>query len=142
MDTPQTLSQRALKFAQRGQFSLSKIPNDWGKCQFPDGRVVGWSGRTEVLTWGYEGNWDDSEKAWLEALGDLFNKKKSWPKSGDFPPREVEAYLRDRNSVPAFSPEKLAELSEYWEFIVRAMGEWSQQGKTLQNYRFPSEKTF
>ncbi len=67
---------------------------------------------------------------------------KPFPTKNQFTPREIDFYLRERNSVPTFSSETLSQLEQSWGLIVSAMMEWKSSGKTLQNYRFPSEKVF
>ncbi len=67
---------------------------------------------------------------------------KPFPAKNQFTPREIDFFLRERNSIPTFSAETLTSLEESWEMIVSAMMEWKSSGKTLQNYRFSSEKVF
>lgn len=141
MDNPRTLSARAQELLRSPRFSLSKIPQEWGKCHFPDARSLAFFGDKYLTGWGYTGPWSEEEVLWLETLGTLMINK-PYPTKNQFTPREIDFFLRERNSIPAFSPETLARLEEFWGMVISAMLEWKNSGKTLQNYRFSSGKVF
>jgi len=141
MDNPSHWSIRARATLEKPQFSLTEIPAKWGKCQFTDTLHVGFSGKEICEEWGYSGGWGQVEQAMLEALG-MILKKKSWSKIKEISPREVEYFLRDRNSVPAFPEENKDLITTQWQHLVQAIEQWKLSGKTLLDYRFPSEKSF
>jgi len=134
-------SLRAQNILTKTQFSLPEIPSDWQKCHSNDGRVVAWKGRENFEEWGYQGPWTEGERVILEAMGHLL-KNKSWQKIKEITLREAEAWLRDRNSEPAFSPEEMGILPQMWGQLQAQIEHSFKSGRVLSDFRFPSEKSF
>jgi hypothetical protein len=103
--------------------------------------VVAWKGRENFEEWGYQGPWTEGERVILEAMGHLL-KNKSWQKIKEITLREAEAWLRDRNSEPAFSPEEMGILPQMWGQLQAQIEHSFKSGRVLSDFRFPSEKSF
>lgn len=134
-------SLRALNILKNPSFRREEIPPSWFKCHLPDARSLGWAGHASVENWGYHGGWSEAEQVLLEALGQLL-KNKSWEKITEISLREAEAWLRDRNSVPALPAEGLSVMEELWPRIQQEVVRSFKTKRVLSDYRFPSEKSF
>ncbi|MBY0517099.1 MAG: hypothetical protein K2P81_09335 [Bacteriovoracaceae bacterium] len=141
MDNPIKYSLRAQKFINNRQHFLQEIPENWGKCQINDTYKIFWKGKEKCEGWGYQGPWSDSEVAILEAFGEIC-KNISWEKIKIMSLREAEFFLRDRNSVVALEEKSYEFLSASWPHVLDSIEQWLHSGKILQNYRFPSGKSF
>lgn len=141
MDTP--LSQRARTLVEaRAHHAPAPAPDSaHGERQYADGGLVWWTGQQECLTFCHHGAWDEAHCALWEAAAHLM-KGRPWAKCAELAPREIEFFLRDRNSASAVSDEALATFAIRWRELLTALSEWTRVGRVLGAYRFPSGESF
>lgn len=141
MEVPTGWSNRALKTLTHPRFARVDGEKREGKCQFPDGRLVSWEGQEVCSLWGYQGDWSAPARALLEAAGSLLEGL-GWSRALDISPRELEAYLRDSNSRPAFPENAEAIFGADWKLIQKALGDWKNSGQVGGAYVFARKKSF
>jgi hypothetical protein len=144
MDTP--LSQRARAYVEAHTHSAAapkgadaSVP--YGERQYADGGLVWWAGHGECLNFCYSGDWDAAHVALWEAAAHLM-KGRPWAKCAELTPREIEFFLRDRNSAPAVPALALEAFGERWRELLEALAAWTRAGRVLGAYRFPSDESF
>lgn len=135
MELPTIHSQRAQGLLEKCDFQLAPPSEKHGKCQYDDGRLVWWRGNEICEGWGYSEAWNLPSKALLEAAGVLILKK-NWSKIQEISVRELEYFLRDKNSQVAISDNFLNEFAPVWTEIQQAVQHWRHAGVSLQDYHF------
>ncbi len=132
---------RARAAVEKPRFFAAPPAGAHGVCQFDDARLVWWTGNDACEGWGYAGPWGPQERVLWEAAGALAVGK-NWERVQGLSTREMEAYLRERNSVPAFPEGVGPEGEAAWARIQAALEAWRLSGASAVSYVFPSDKRF
>lgn len=135
MEVPTIQSQRAQTLLEKSAFHMAPPDFSHGKCQYDDGRLIWWSGSSICESWGYYGPWDLASRALIEAAGVILLKK-NWSKVQEISIRELEFFLRDKNSQPAIAEDYLDELTSTWHELQSSIQNWLRSGVSLQDYHF------
>lgn len=142
MEVPRTeFSARALALLQSPRFAQLAPTTPHGERQYSDGRVVWWSGSEICAEWGYWGAWSAGDKILLEAAGQLIKGQK-WGRLEELSARELEFFLRDRNSVPALEETLVEGFAQTWTELKAVIHEWRQSGLSLRPYTYSQKLPF
>ena len=86
-------------------------------------------------------SWNLGSQVLLLALGEIL-RGKPLESAKNLSLREIEAYLRDRNSEEALAAESYPDLSEHWSRIQAQLLSLTNSSVGGKSYQFPSGKVF
>ena len=142
MEVPRSqYSQRVHSLLLSPRFKSAPAAHSHGERQYDDGRILWWSGPQNCEEWGYEGPWTDSEKVMWEAAGVLLKGQK-WGRLQEITPRELEFFLRDKNSQMALPEDDIKSFLVYWQDLQSVVLQWLQSGVSLQAYHYTLKVPF
>lgn len=142
MNGPSVRSQRAQSILTAPKFQHSPPETGvYGHRQYDDGRLVWWQGSQNCEAWGYAGKWSDDARALLEAAGTIL-KNQRWARLQELGARELEFFLRDKNSQIAITEAALSEFTSVWGELQASVHNWLQSGVSLAPYRYSQKAVF
>lgn len=142
MEVPRTeFSQRALALLQTPRFESAAPPTPHGERQYDDGKLIWWAGKDSCEGFGHHGPWSETEKVLWEAAGVMLKGQK-WGRWQEISSRELEFFLRDKNSQRALPEEALESFHPLWIEIQSVVVQWLQSGVSLAPYIFTHKVAF
>lgn len=130
-------SLRVQSLLEAPKFHAPAVPQEAHKCQINDSAWFFWAGDSELQRLGWAGPAPEEWIILVEAVGALFLGK-SLRRLEESSFRELEAWLRDRNSQAALGPSEEALL----EAAYRRLREMVRFQEPRRAFVFPSEKSF
>lgn len=135
MELPTALSQRAQTLLNSPRFQLIPPTQPHGERQYDDGRVFWWKGGETCEGIGYQGPWSSAHRVLFEAAGVLLEKR-PWARWQELSAREMEFFLRDKNSQVALPEEFILEFTQTWQELQAVIAQWLQSGVSLRPYSY------
>lgn len=142
MELPPNWSRRATQLLQSPRFAHPlPVEASVGHRQYTDGPWIWWRGQEKCEGWGHGGDQSPSQSVLLEAAGSLLLGS-PWARLQEISPRELEFFLRDRNSVPALPEEEVRAFTDRWKDLQSSIGEWRLSGVSLTPYVYSQATPF
>jgi hypothetical protein len=141
MDNLLNWSQRAKSLLEQYSQREDVFTEGMIKCQIADGLWVAFKGQVECEEVLFSNQWPQACQVLFLSFEKIM-KKKEWSSAKTLSLRELEAFLRDRNSEPALPPESFAILENNWPKILQSIDQIGSTSQGHVSYQFSSQKVF
>ncbi len=140
MDNLSTWSQRAQKL-------VKKVPEhthtqlNGHRFQLNERLWIEWIGDNQLENITFSKDWSLASQVLLLALKEIL-RGKPLESAKNLSLREIEYFLRDRNSEPALPSESFLDLSDQWSKVTTQLSTLTAVSQSIGSYQFSSGKVF